>query len=98
LLRNVKVQEALAARQEKLAANVEVTAEWILHRLWEEATSYGQGSTHAARVRALELLGKRLKLFAGEPENLPTGTLRITAVVVDRADHWNDVPPAQIPT
>lgn len=53
------IQEAQAAR----AARVEITAEWVLRQLQEEATDRGEGASHAARVKALELLGKHLGMF-----------------------------------
>lgn len=51
-----EVDRLLAER----AGNVDLTAEWVLTRLREEADCTGEGSSHSARVRALELLGKRL--------------------------------------
>ena len=64
LLRTPAVGEAIAAVAEKAG----LTAEWVTRRLMVEATRTGKGASHAARVRALELLGRRFGLFAEQLE------------------------------
>lgn len=60
------IQEAIAKRSEKTA----ITAENVLHRLWEEANLQGEGATHAARIRALELVGRHTGLKFTEQHEL----------------------------
>lgn len=64
LLTNADVQSAIAAAREKAMQHLDVTAEAIVARLWEEANDHSVGATHSGRVRALELLGKIRGLFA----------------------------------
>lgn len=64
LLRNVEIKAAIAAAAEK----AELSAEWATRRLMREATREGEGASHSARVRALELLGRRFGLFAEQLE------------------------------
>lgn len=60
LLGNVRIQEALKMAQDERSAELELDAEWVLDRLRTEAERCGEGSSHAARVRALELIGKHV--------------------------------------
>ena len=60
LLANRKVSEALKMAQDERSAELELDAEWVLDRLRTEAERTGEGSSHAARVRALELIGKHI--------------------------------------
>lgn len=64
LLRNVEVQAAV----DRAAERQELTVDWVLGRLKAEAVDRGEGGSHSARVRALELLGKRLRLFPDQHE------------------------------
>lgn len=58
-----RVAAAIAAKKAERAAKSDLTAAWVLRRLAEEADLKGDGATHAARVRALELLAKHLGLL-----------------------------------
>jgi hypothetical protein len=53
------VAEGIQARNERLL----LSADWVVERLKLEATYHGEDSSHAARVAALNLLGKHLGLF-----------------------------------
>ena len=64
LLRNAQV----AAEIGRAAERQELTVDWVLGRLKAEAVDRGEGSSHSARVRAIELLGKRLRLFPDQHE------------------------------
>jgi hypothetical protein len=46
-------------------------------------THRGRGSSHAGRVRALELLGKHLKLFTDRIETAQPVRLQIVEEIVD---------------
>lgn len=61
LMKDPDVQAALAARAEKVAEDAEVDAAWVLRRLKLEAVGCGEGGP---RIKALELIGKHLGLFA----------------------------------
>lgn len=66
LLRNPKVAQAIKAAQSKRAERTELTADEVIGGLRKE---YGRkDTTGAARVRALELLGKHLGMFPDKQE------------------------------
>jgi hypothetical protein len=64
LLKKPAVQEALARLREERSRHVQLSGRDVIERLWEEATRQGEGSSQAARVRALQLLGEHFGLFA----------------------------------
>jgi phage terminase small subunit len=65
LLVNVGIQEAIIAAKADRARRCKLSATWVIRRLRKEATAKG---SPAARVRALELLGKHLGLFTDRHE------------------------------
>ena len=62
LLKNVEIQKAIQAAISKRAENVDITAEKVLVRLWEEGNLKADGASHAARVSALKLVGLHVGL------------------------------------
>lgn len=58
LLKTVKVAEAIAEKQRKIAEKLEITHEMIWEGLLKEATREGDGANHSARVSAWGQLGK----------------------------------------
>lgn len=65
LLAKTHVSAAVQAKVGERSARTQITADWILQRLKEEATPGSQETSFSpARVKALELLGKHLALFA----------------------------------
>jgi hypothetical protein len=64
LLTNADVRAAI----DRAAERQELTVDWVLGRLKAEAVDRGEGGSASARVRALELLGKRLRLFPTQHE------------------------------
>jgi hypothetical protein len=52
------------------ANRVEVTADQVLARLWLEANRQGKGASHAARIRALELVGRNVGMKFTEVHEL----------------------------
>ncbi len=62
LLTRANVRSAIDAAMKERAERLglDVSAEWVLGRLSLEAVREGEGSQHAARVRALEVLAKYL--------------------------------------
>lgn len=75
LLRKPAIQAAIQAAMEERAARIEVTADQVLAKLWLEAQRQGKGSSHAARIRALELVGRHvgLKFTEGLEVSGPNG-------------------------
>lgn len=71
MVKRPRVQAALAAARSEAANRMEITVDRVLKGLYDEATRYGSGSTHAARVQAWTQLGKHLGMF---PTKI-TGTL-----------------------
>lgn len=63
LLGKTHVKEAVQMGLEEKKIKSGISAEYVLERLKYEAELEGEGATHAARVRALELLGKHIGLF-----------------------------------
>jgi len=66
LLKNAEIAQSVAAGREARAERTELTADWVLTKLREEAEN---ANTDSARVRALELLGKHLALFVDKVEH-----------------------------
>jgi len=64
LLTKVEIQAELAAAMAARGERTEITADYVLRRLKEEAELTGEGSSHSARIKALELLGKHQGMFA----------------------------------
>ena len=62
LLTNADIQSHLEAAMQVRADRVEVTADQVLAKLWLEAQRQGKGASHAARIRALELVGRHVGL------------------------------------
>ena len=69
----------LAEVRQEAAEEVSVDAKYVLRRLRAEAEREGLGSSHAARVSALGLLGKALAMFT-EPEVISRPILIVTDV------------------
>lgn len=99
LLATVSVQEAIQAAQAKRAKKTKITQEMVLQRLWEEGQRTGEGATHGARVRALELVGRhqgmrfaeRKELTDAEGDPLPVIGIEIVAAE-ERDDAGQDDP------
>lgn len=66
LLKKPEIQDALREGQKRLAEATETEAEWVRRRLKEEATDFTEFASHAARIRALELLGKINGIFEAD--------------------------------
>jgi phage terminase small subunit len=77
LLGKTRLSEAIVAAKAERAARCKLSATWVVRRLRKEATAKG---SPAARVRALELLGKHLGLFTDRHE-VNTGERVIVEIV-----------------
>lgn len=64
LLANASICGRVRELRDEAAKARGLSREWVLTRLQKEAELAGEGSTASARVRALELLGKHVGLFA----------------------------------
>ena len=62
LARNGAIASAIAKGQARAEKRTEITLDGIIRDLHTEAHDHGEGTTQAARVRALELLGRHLGL------------------------------------
>lgn len=80
LLSNAKVRAAVDAALKVVAEKTETEAEWIRRRLKEEATDFTEFASHAARIRALELLGKINGVF--EADNKQKGEAAAAMLLV----------------
>ena len=84
LLKNVKIATFVNAALAKRATEADITIQWVTNRLKREADFRGEGSSHGARVRAAELLGKRLQYFPPEKVELAaTVQLEVVEVFID---------------
>lgn len=96
LLTNADVQAAIAAGREKLAERVQVSQEWVLKNLVAVAERCMQAEpvldregnptgeyqfAHAGANKALELVGKHLKMFTDKSEVDLTVDARVRAEV-----------------
>jgi hypothetical protein len=68
LLNHPAVISAIDAEMARSAARCHVTQDSVLRGLVRESTYEGTGASHAARVRALELLGKTLSMFTDQTQ------------------------------
>jgi phage terminase small subunit len=68
LLTNANIRAAIDEANRKAATQAEVNAAWVIQRLKEEALREGEGASHPARIRAVELLGKLLGMFTDKQE------------------------------
>ena len=64
---NVKFHISLKLQER--AEALSLTPDIILTQLYKEATREGAGSNHAARIQALQILGKHLGLFTEKKED-----------------------------
>jgi hypothetical protein len=60
LLRNPKIRAAIDAALAERSQRNHLTQDFVLASLIREANAHGPGTSHSARVRALELLGRHL--------------------------------------
>ena len=65
-LRKPDIRTAIDDALRRLTEATMTEAEWVRRRLREEATQSGPDSSHSARVRALELLGKINGVFESD--------------------------------
>ncbi|GAA0721346.1 hypothetical protein GCM10009105_31570 [Dokdonella soli] len=84
-LADPRVKTRIDSLLAKQAERIELNADWIVSRLMKEAEGDGKDTTQAGRVRALELLGKRVPNFF-PPQKLaltdPSGTRPLGCIVV----------------
>jgi phage terminase small subunit len=62
-LKKPEIQEAIQKARSKREERTELNQDWVLAHLRSEAELTAEGSSHSARIRALELLGKHLGMF-----------------------------------
>jgi hypothetical protein len=70
ILGRPEVQAYVRYLMAEKAKRDEISPDWIRGRLMEEATFFGKGSSHAARIRACELLGRDEGMFQEETPNV----------------------------
>ena len=63
LMKNPLIKEAIAKCEREAATRVEVSVDWVLTRLRDEALNTGEDATAMSRLRALELLGKHIGMW-----------------------------------
>lgn len=83
LLRSPGVAAEVGRLLADRAARTALTADGVIRRLAEEADYRGDGSTHSARVRALEVLARHHGLLRDRVEVKGTARLEVVEEVVD---------------
>lgn len=68
LLARQDIQDAIARLRAERAERTGITADWVVQQLQAEAGKTGEGSSHGARIRALELLGKHVGMWPTKVE------------------------------
>lgn len=63
LLKNENIQAAISNKAQVISQKTETDAEWVRSQLREEALDRGDGSSHSARVNALNILAKINGMF-----------------------------------
>ena len=63
LLTNAKVAAAIAEADEEARKRGELTVDWVIERLREEAVSQAEDASAASRIKAVELLGKHIGMW-----------------------------------
>ena len=88
LLRHAEVVKIIEDARRKAAESRNLTAEYVLDRMKFEAEREGEGSSHAARVKALELLGRPFGLFPAKIEHSGPmgGPIRLNLTRLNDAD------------
>lgn len=83
LLSNDKVASAIQAGMDKRAAKTGITAEKVLADIERLREKSEEAENYPAAIKAVELLGKHLKLFTEKHEVAHTGTVRINVAFGD---------------
>lgn len=83
------IRQAIEAAQAARSERTQVTADWVITQLKAEAEYHGEDASHSARVSALGLLGKHLRLFVDRMEIDGGIVLEIREEVVN-ADYSKD--------
>ena len=93
LLVSVGVQQAIEKALEARAERTEITADLVVQGLLTEARTYGDGSSHSARVAAWAHLGKHLGMFheSDRASEQPVQVTSVTVVVPVRGPEVNVV-------
>lgn len=63
-LRKPHIREYIDSLKKPVQESLGIDADYIRRRLMLEAEREGEGSTHSARIRALELLGRDVGMFS----------------------------------
>ena len=87
LLADANISAAIHVEFMARSLRTEITRDFVLNRLRIEALGDGEDTTSAARIKALELLGKHLAMFTEKREVEHSGevggTGRFEVVIVD---------------
>lgn len=67
---NVNVQARVAELQERAAANVVISREWVLEQLVDNASQAKQQGDIGPSNQALQLIGKEIGMFVERSENV----------------------------
>lgn len=73
LLSKTHVGDAIRSAKDKRSKRTELSAAWVVKHLRIEATRRGEGASHSARVKAIELLGKHIGLLVEKHEHSGPG-------------------------
>jgi phage terminase small subunit len=80
LTANDSIQTRVRELQERASANVVLSREWVLEQLVDNATKAKERGDGSVANRALELLGKHLRMFKDQVEH--SGRMTLEALVM----------------
>lgn len=92
LTRKPKIADVIDRANREALAKSGLTAELVVDGLKTEAFGLGPDTNPGARVKAFELLGKRLKLFGDDPP--PVGKSELVIKVIGGEASMSDLLPA----
>ncbi len=88
LLKNAKVREAVAKAKARLRTQVRMTEDQIIAQLEIEALREGSGASHAARIKALELLAKMKGMLVERQETETVHHFAVSDTPELTTDEW----------
>jgi phage terminase small subunit len=68
LLRDPRIKALIEAAMDARSERTRIDQDWVVNALVDEATDRSKSAKHAARVAALELLGRHVKMFPNRLE------------------------------
>ena len=75
------IAEKVKSATKAVAERTETDAEWVRRRLKEEADDFSEFSSHSARIKAIELIGKINGVFEKDNEQKATPLVQLALIL-----------------